>query len=246
MEKKLSAVISMADLPALREQCMRGGRRIVSTNGCFDLLHAGHIQMLSEAKSLGDVLVVGLNDDASVTALKGPTRPLVRQDDRAAILANLRCVDHVVIFGGLLPTEMLELLRPDVHCKAADYSAESLPEAEIVRRHGGRVAILSLRKGYGTSDILAKAVSGAAGGAGKPASDQSQPGNTAGDITSWVISDMLASANVHRQLAYQLSTRSPRRPRPSRPPERRAAPCASRWRGCPRKSRPHVKMPLPR
>ena len=118
------------------------GRRIVTTNGCFDLLHAGHIQFLSQAKALGDILIVGLNSDASVRQIKGNNRPIWPEAERAAMLLALKPVDHVVIFGELLPTNLLSAIRPAYHCKAGDYSEEGLPEADVVRKNGGEIRIL--------------------------------------------------------------------------------------------------------
>jgi rfaE bifunctional protein nucleotidyltransferase chain/domain len=144
---------------------------------------------------------LGLNDDESVHLLKGPGRPLVKQDDRAAVLGALRCVDHVVVFSGLLPNEMLERLRPDVHCKAADYTPESMPETEIVRKHGGRVAILPLQDGYATSKIISRATS-----------PERSPADTAAapkpdDFAGWTIATMLDASNSFRRAAYELGAK---------------------------------------
>lgn len=119
----------------------RGGR-IVATGGCFDLLHAGHVGLLREARRLGDCLVVCLNSDASVRALKGPERPLVAAEDRARILSALECVDAVVVFDEPTPAAVLERLRPDVWVKGGDYAPDDLTEAPVVRRHGGDVVLL--------------------------------------------------------------------------------------------------------
>ena len=114
-----------ADWPTLlaaREEHRRAGRVVVWTNGCFDLLHPGHVSSLQAARSLGDVLVVGLNSDASVKANKGPARPILSQHERAALLAALECVDHVIVFDEPTPAAALSRLRPDVHCKGAEYA----------------------------------------------------------------------------------------------------------------------------
>lgn len=190
---QFDAVVPFEQLRALRAHYRAAGKTIVSTNGCFDLLHAGHAQMLRQARALGDVLVVGVNDDESVRRLKGPTRPVVGQADRAALLGELKCVDHAVIFTGLLPNAMLEALEPDIHCKAADYDADSLPEAEVVRRHGGRIHILPLRQGYSTSRLLGRSTGSAGGESG-------------GGVTSVTVLDqLLNSANLQRQAAYRLA-----------------------------------------
>jgi len=140
----------LAELGRLRQ----AGQRIVTTNGCFDLIHPGHVAFLNEARSLGDVLVVLLNSDNSVQQLKGPTRPILNQDERAAILLGLRSVDFVVLFDSLLPVETLAAIRPHVHCKASDYVASELPEAEVVKQFGGAVKILPHVSGYSSSQIV--------------------------------------------------------------------------------------------
>jgi rfaE bifunctional protein nucleotidyltransferase chain/domain len=132
------------------------GFRWVTTNGCFDLLHAGHITSLEAARALGDGLVVGLNSDASVRALKGPSRPVIGQADRALVLAALECVDAVVIFDEENPLALLEVLRPQVHAKGGDYIAAQLPEYPLVRSWGGEVEILPMLEGRSTSSILSR------------------------------------------------------------------------------------------
>lgn len=134
----------------------RGGR-IVATGGCFDLLHAGHVGLLREARRLGDCLVVCLNSDASVRALKGPGRPLVPAEDRARILAALECVDAVVVFGEPDPAAVLERLRPDVWVKGGDYAPDDLTEAPVVRRHGGEVVLLPYLIRHSTTDLVTAA-----------------------------------------------------------------------------------------
>jgi rfaE bifunctional protein nucleotidyltransferase chain/domain len=134
-----SAVVGPDELAGLVAGYRRDGLRIAFTNGCFDLLHPGHLAYLEEARALGDVLVVGLNSDASVRRLKGPDRPVTGQDDRAALLAALPAVDHVVVFDADSPVELLELVRPDVYVKGGDYTPEMLPETAVVERLGGTV-----------------------------------------------------------------------------------------------------------
>ncbi len=134
----------------------RGGR-IVATGGCFDLLHAGHVGLLREARRLGDCLVVCLNSDSSVRALKGPGRPLVGAEDRARILTALECVDAVVVFGEPTPAAMLERLRPDVWVKGGDYACDELAEAPVVRRHGGEVVLLPYLTRHSTTALVAAA-----------------------------------------------------------------------------------------
>jgi D-beta-D-heptose 7-phosphate kinase / D-beta-D-heptose 1-phosphate adenosyltransferase len=137
-------------LPAVREAA--GARKVVFTNGCFDVLHAGHVQCLREAKEQGDVLVVGLNSDASVHRLKGPARPVMRQDDRAAMLAALGCVDRVVIFDADTPTELVRVLRPDVLVKGGEYEDRPIAGEE----HAGRVHLVEMLPGRSTTATLAR------------------------------------------------------------------------------------------
>jgi rfaE bifunctional protein nucleotidyltransferase chain/domain len=145
-------------LDALRARLAgeRRGRRLVLANGCFDLLHAGHIRYLEAAKREGDLLVVGVNSDASVAALKGAGRPLLPAAERARLVAALAAVDYVVLFDAPTVVPLLEALRPDVHAKGADYTPESVPEREAVRAAGGRVAIVGDPKQHSTRDLLAR------------------------------------------------------------------------------------------
>jgi rfaE bifunctional protein nucleotidyltransferase chain/domain len=132
----------------------RSGGRLVATGGCFDLLHAGHVSLLSRARALGDALVVCLNSDDSVRALKGPNRPVVPATDRARLLVELSSVDAVVVFDELVPTVLLDRLRPDIWVKGGDYSGAALPEAGVVVRHGGEVVLMSTVDGYSTTHIV--------------------------------------------------------------------------------------------
>ncbi len=143
----------------------RRGKRVVFTNGCFDLLHAGHISYLAQAKGLGDVLIVGLNSDSSVRALKGNQRPLMPQNDRALLLASLTWVDFVVLFEELTPHRLIQTLKPDVHVKGGDYTEDDLPEAPLVRSYGGQVVILPKLEGRSTSDLVRRIRSGEASSA---------------------------------------------------------------------------------
>ena len=145
-------------LDALRERCdlwRSQGEKLVTTNGCFDILHAGHIHTLLAARQLGDRLIVGLNSDESVRLLKGEDRPVVPEAQRAATLAALPFVDHVEIFGEDRPDAVLRAVRPDVHAKGGDYEASELPEYELVVSLGGELVILSEVAGLHSSDLLA-------------------------------------------------------------------------------------------
>lgn len=134
----------------------RKGKKVVFTNGCFDLLHLGHIRYLEQAKDLGDILVVGLNSDESVKNLKGEGRPLTSESERAEVLAALECLDYVVIFDESAPNRIISELRPEVHVKGGDYQLKDLPEAKIVESYGGKIVIVPEVKGYSTSALLEK------------------------------------------------------------------------------------------
>jgi len=138
----------------------RAGRSVAFANGCFDLLHVGHVRYLEASAEEADVLVVALNDDAGVRLLKGEGRPILSAEHRAALVAALRCVDFVVIFPEPTVGPLLELLHPDVHCKGTDYTVESVPERAIVQSYGGRTAIVGDPKDHSTRDLLAR-ISGA-------------------------------------------------------------------------------------
>jgi rfaE bifunctional protein nucleotidyltransferase chain/domain len=148
------------DWPALLESrnCAREeGKTVVWTNGCFDLIHIGHVRSLQAARSMGDLLVVGVNSDASVRRLKGAERPIVPAAERAAVLAALECVDHVIVFDESTPCDALARLKPDIHCKGADYApptGKSIPEAPIVEGYGGRIEFLPLVPLLSTTELL--------------------------------------------------------------------------------------------
>jgi rfaE bifunctional protein nucleotidyltransferase chain/domain len=128
----------------------------VFTNGCFDLLHVGHVKTLQRARAEGDRLIVGVNSDDSVRRLKGPSRPLNNEMDRACLLAALKCVDAVTIFPEDTPVEVLSELRPDVHVKGGDYREEDLPEATVVKQHGGRIVLIDLVPNRSTTALIEK------------------------------------------------------------------------------------------
>ncbi len=134
----------------------RLGQRIAFTNGCFDVLHAGHVQYLQEARAQADVLVVGLNSDASVRGLKGPGRPVNSQEARTVVLAGLAAVDYVTVFEESTPLELIQALRPDVLVKGADYKIEEVVGADVVEAYGGRVHLAPLKQGFSTSSLLRK------------------------------------------------------------------------------------------
>ena len=133
-----------------------GGKKIVFTNGCFDILHAGHVRYLEKAKTFGDVLVLGLNSDASVRANKGPSRPINSELDRAEVVGALAAVDAVVLFDELTAESIIAKVRPDVYVKGGDYTLATLPEAKIVQSYGGRVELVSLVAGRATTNVIEK------------------------------------------------------------------------------------------
>jgi D-beta-D-heptose 7-phosphate kinase/D-beta-D-heptose 1-phosphate adenosyltransferase len=130
------------------------GKRVVFTNGCFDLLHIGHVRYLEEAKALGDVLVVGVNSDASVRKLKGPKRPVLPEAERAEILSGLGCVDYITLFDEMDPLKLITSLRPNVLVKGGDWTKEQIVGKEVVERSGGEVVIIPFVKGASTSTLI--------------------------------------------------------------------------------------------
>jgi rfaE bifunctional protein nucleotidyltransferase chain/domain len=130
------------------------GRRVALANGCFDMLHVGHVRYLEGARAEADVLVVGVNGDASVQRLKGEGRPVLPEADRALLVAAVRAVDHVVVFQDDDVSRLLLALRPDVHCKGTDYTPDTVPEREVVRSYGGRIAIVGDAKRHDTRVLL--------------------------------------------------------------------------------------------
>ena len=149
-------VLTRDEISSQAQRWREAGETVVFTNGCFDILHVGHIQTLTRAASEGTKLVVGVNSDSSVQRLKGPTRPVNPEQDRAGLLAALRCVDAVVIFEEDTPVELLEVLRPHVHVKGGDYKVEDLPEKDAVEKHGGRIVIIDLVPGRSTTNLIQK------------------------------------------------------------------------------------------
>lgn len=144
-------------LVSVRNEYRARGQTVVWSNGTFDLLHPGHASSLQQARSLGDVLIVGVNSDRSVRAYKGPSRPVLGEDDRANMIAALECVDYVTIFDDDTPIEMLRILQPDVHCKGAEYAPPNgrpVPERAVVESYGGRIEYLPLVPGISTSTLL--------------------------------------------------------------------------------------------
>ena len=132
------------------------GKKIVFTNGCFDILHVGHVRYLKEAKALGDILILGLNSDYSVKSLKGSNRPINNESDRAEVLSALKAIDYVVIFDEKTAENIVGEIKPDIYAKGGDYSIDTLPEAKIVAEHGGKTVLLQLVDGKSSTNIINK------------------------------------------------------------------------------------------
>jgi rfaE bifunctional protein nucleotidyltransferase chain/domain len=132
------------------------GKKIVTANGCFDILHFGHLSLLSEAKASGDILIVGVNSDRTVKKIKGAGRPIFPEKERASLLVSLEFVDHVIVFDEILPNELLETIRPDIHCISGEYAKKKLPEKDVVKKSGGKIKMLPFIPGYSTSNIIQK------------------------------------------------------------------------------------------
>jgi rfaE bifunctional protein nucleotidyltransferase chain/domain len=152
----MGEILSRSELANRVSQDRARGLTVAFANGGFDLLHVGHVRYLEGAKREADRLVVAINSDASVRGLKGPSRPVLAEADRAELVAALRAVDYVVIFDEPTVAPLLELLHPDVHCKGTDYTIDSVPERDTVRAYGGRIAIVGDPKDHSTTDLLSR------------------------------------------------------------------------------------------
>ena len=152
----MALILSEGELMSAIARERAAGRSVALANGCFDILHVGHVRYLEGAKREADCLVVAVNDDGSVRALKGEGRPILSVADRAELVAALRAVDYVVTFSETTVARLLDRVKPDVHCKGTDYAVDTVPERETVRAYGGRVAIVGDPKGHSTRDLLAR------------------------------------------------------------------------------------------
>ena len=149
-------LVQREDLRALIDTIHHAGKTVVTTNGCFDILHVGHVRYLEKTKTFGDYLIVLLNSDKSVKSIKGPSRPVNNEMDRAEILSALRCVDYVVLFDEDSPRNLLDEMKPDVYTKGADYTMETLPEADIMKKNGTRVEFIDFVEGKSTTKTIEK------------------------------------------------------------------------------------------
>jgi len=152
----MGTVIDKKNLEEVILKEKKQNKVIVSTNGCFDILHVGHVRYLQESKKQGDVLVVYLNSDASVKRLKGESRPLNSESDRAEVLAALGCVDYVVIFEEDTPCDLIEIVKPNIHTKGGDYNPENLPETDVIRKNGGDLFFINFVEGKSTTATIEK------------------------------------------------------------------------------------------
>jgi len=154
MRDLLAPILSHDELSSFAASTRSGGSKLVLANGCFDLIHAGHVRYLIGAKSLGGMLLVAINSDAQVRGLKGHGRPVIPENERAEIVAAFRCVDAVTVFDRPTVTEIIRLMRPDFHAKGTDYTTETVPERDVVREYGGEVAIVGDPKDHSSSGLL--------------------------------------------------------------------------------------------
>lgn len=153
---RVQRVLTLSELVEMRSTWRKAGLRLVLTNGTFDLLHVGHVRYLQAAREMGDILVVGINSDASVRGYKGPGRPVVPQNERAEVVAALRCVSYALVFDEPTATELVEALHPEVYVKGGDYAAggKPLPEAQAVQAYGGEVKIVPFIEGHSASNLI--------------------------------------------------------------------------------------------
>jgi rfaE bifunctional protein nucleotidyltransferase chain/domain len=150
----LDKIVTRAEVAAIAAQARRDGRRVAFTNGCFDLLHVGHVRYLAAARNAGDLLIVGVNDDASVRRMKGPSRPLVPQAARAEVVAALAAVDHVTLFAEDTPYEVIRAIEPDVLVKGSDWAPDQVVGRDVVESRGGRVLLVPVVAGFSTTSLL--------------------------------------------------------------------------------------------
>ena len=149
-------LVDRMDIITFCEELKNASKKIVFTNGCFDIIHVGHVRYLQAAKDLGDVLIVGLNTDTSVKKLKGDSRPINNESDRAEVLLALKSVNHVVLFDEQTAENLIAEIKPDIYVKGGDYTLETLPEAKIVQSYGGRVEFIPMVAGKSTTNVINK------------------------------------------------------------------------------------------
>ena len=151
-----NSLIQLDKLISIRQELKQKGKKVVFTNGCFDILHAGHVDYLRKAKECGDILIVGLNSDSSVKTIKGSQRPIVPQSERAYILSNLKSVDYVILFEESTPLKLIESIIPDVLVKGADWSIDNIVGKDVVEKHGGEIKTIKFITNQSTTNIIEK------------------------------------------------------------------------------------------
>jgi len=149
-------IVKREEITPVIEHLKAAGRTVVFTNGCFDILHAGHVRYLTAARQLGDCLIVGLNSDCSVQALKGPTRPINSEEDRAEVIAGLTAVDFIILFNEQTAETIVSVIKPDIYVKGGDYSVDQLPEASVINQYGGKIIIIPEVPGRSSTNIIQK------------------------------------------------------------------------------------------
>ena len=150
----MGQVVKRENIRQIVKELQDGGKTVVTTNGCFDILHVGHVRYLNKTKSFADFSIVLLNSDKSVREIKGEGRPINNEDDRAEVLCALACVDYVVLFDESSPRDLLDEIKPDVHTKGADYSVETLPEADVILKNGGKIEFITFVEGKSTTNTI--------------------------------------------------------------------------------------------
>ena len=152
----MKKIIKKENVQELIEKLKKENKKIVFTNGCFDILHVGHVRYLANSSKYGDILIIGLNSDSSVKKLKGANRPINNENDRAEVLSALSFVDYIIIFEETTPEKLIEIIKPDIYTKGADYTINTLPEAKTVLKNGGKIEFINLVQGKSTTNIIKK------------------------------------------------------------------------------------------
>jgi len=150
----MGQLVKRENIRQIVKEIQEGGKTVVTTNGCFDILHVGHVRYLTKTKSFADYSIVLLNSDKSVREIKGEGRPINNEQDRAEVLNALACVDYVVLFDESSPRDLLDEIKPDVHTKGADYSVETLPEADVIMKNGGKIEFITFVEGKSTTNTI--------------------------------------------------------------------------------------------
>jgi len=156
IEKENRKLKSQEEMTEIRKELKKQGKKVVFTNGCFDILHTGHVRLLEKTRALGDVVILGLNSDSSVRKIKGPTRPIIKESERAEMLSALECIDYIVFFDERTPVNIIKKLKPDIHVKGGDYTNKPMPERKVIEGYGGKVVLIPLFKDFSTTSVIEK------------------------------------------------------------------------------------------